>query len=411
MAMDAAALRWTVAQIGAREHYAIPAGFHAVGRLRRLYTDIWAGTGRGLLKRGPAAARALAARHHESLPSSLVTSYSLATLWRQYRNKYQGTIDSGYRFYEEFGAWFGGKVAGSLARQQWDARRDVFWAFNTGALECVRLLKDRGVLTIVDQIDPGRVEEDMVLEEMDRFPGWVAAAGRIPESYHQRLHDEWMEAGLVMVNSQWSKHALVKQGVPAEKIFVVPVIYEAHGLPPVRQRHARRLKVLWLGQVNLRKGIQYVAPAARALPGVDFEIAGPLAISDKAVAEFPPNVKFLGRITRDRTADLYRQADVFILPTVSDGFALTQLEAMAQAVPVITTPNCGDVVTDGIDGLIVPARDSEALASAISRLDGDRALLESMSAATAKKLPRFSAGVCIADIEAAAVRALRDSNS
>jgi glycosyltransferase involved in cell wall biosynthesis len=164
--------------------------------------------------------------------------------------------------------------------------------------------------------------------------------------------------------------------------------------------------VLWLGQVNLRKGIQYVAPAARLLPGVDFEIAGPLAISDKAVAEFPPNVRFLGRITRDRTVDLYRQADVFILPTVSDGFALTQLEAMAQGVPVVTTPNCGDVVTDGKDGLIVPARDSEALARAIALLDSDRSLLESMSAATARKLPQFSASVCIGQIEAAAAKAL-----
>jgi glycosyltransferase involved in cell wall biosynthesis len=77
------------------------------------------------------------------------------------------------------------------------------------------------------------------------------------------------------------------------------------------------------------------------------------------------------------------------LPTISDGFAITQLEAMAHGLPVITTPNCGQVVTDGVDGFIVPVRDSQALADAIARLDGDRPLLRTMSANTLLTVQKY----------------------
>ena len=108
-------------------------------------------------------------------------------------------------------------------------------------------------------------------------------------------------------------------------------------------------------------------------------MAGPLEISGAAAASAPANVRFVGRVTRDGTDTCYRQADLFVLPTVSDGFAITQVEAMARGLPVITTPNCGQVVTPGVDGLLVPAGDALALAEAIARLDADRPLLREMS--------------------------------
>jgi len=161
------------------------------------------------------------------------------------------------------------------------------------------------------------------------------------------------------------------------------VAYEAEKAHlPARRNLDGPLTVLWIGTVNLRKGIQYLIEAAKLLkdnPRIRIVVAGPLAISQMAVASAPPNVEFVGRITRDQTDDWYRKADVFVLPTISDGFAVTQVEAMAQAMPVIATPNCGTVVTHGVDGLIVPIRDPAALAEAILTLDRDRKLLHDMS--------------------------------
>ena len=123
-----------------------------------------------------------------------------------------------------------------------------------------------------------------------------------------------------------------------------------------------------------------------------------MEISRAAVDGAPANVSFVGRVTRDQADEWYRRADVFVLPTISDGFAITQVEAMARGLPVVTTPNCGQVVTHGIDGLLVPAGDGRALAEAIARLDADRELLGAMSGqalikARGFRLPRQAAQI------------------
>ena len=150
--------------------------------------------------------------------------------------------------------------------------------------------------------------------------------------------------------------------------------------------------MLFLGQVILRKGIQYLIEAARLLEkeAIQFDVVGSIGISDKAVASAPRNMTFHGPVSRDRTDEFYQSADLFVLPTLSDGFALTQLEAMAHGLPVIATPNCGDVVSDGLDGLIVPASDPNALAEAFQLILQEPAKLKIMKEAILAKIDQFS---------------------
>jgi glycosyltransferase involved in cell wall biosynthesis len=259
------------------------------------------------------------------------------------------------------------------------------------------MLKKLGVPVVVDQIDPARVEEQMVQEEVRRWPGWEEYPGRIPDMYFSRLAEEWNQADLVLVNSNWSRRALAQQGVEEKKIIVVPLCYEKGAHPPSERpptEDGKPLTVLWLGQMILRKGIPYFFEAAAKLlkANVQFVAAGRIGISEKGMQAAPANISFVGRATREQTAKYYSEADLFVLPTISDGFALTQLEAMAFGLPVIATPNCGDVVTHGVDGLIVPPRDSDALANAIASLESDRGRLRKMSAKAREtvKHPRFT---------------------
>ena len=174
-----------------------------------------------------------------------------------------------------------------------------------------------------------------------------------------------------------------------------PLAYEA-GLndndksPTPLKPDGEPLRVLFLGQVNLRKGIPYLLEAARLIKNIQVEIAGPIAIADQFVVKAPPNVRFHGAVTRDRVREFYREADVFVLPTISDGFALTQIEAMAHGLPVITTPHCGQVVTDGLDGFVIPARDSAALADRLRTLQDDPERLQAMREAAQLTVRRFS---------------------
>ena len=252
--------------------------------------------------------------------------------------------------------------------------------------------------TFVDQIDPGRVEKELVLDEMARWPGWATSAPVVYHPFTERIAAEWDLADGVVVNSAWSKAALVEQGVPAGKIAVVPLAYEPPpaarpaAASPAAARASGPLRVLWLGSVIVRKGIQYLIEAARLLDArtVEVTVVGGLGISEAARATAPAHVRFRGRLPRHEVTAAYRAADVFVLPTLSDGFAITQLEALAHGLPVVVTPNCARVVTHEHDGLVVPPRDAEALAAALARLHDDRALLAALAARAPATAGRYT---------------------
>ena len=375
---------WACSAIGARQHYALARALQRCSRLHTFYTDAWAGRSGRWLRFGPAPCRALAARFHGDLPPGKVVAFTTAAIRVGLTRLFRGPPRNIEELCAEFvrvGREFSGRVNRRLVSLKPAARPDGFVGYNTGCLETLQLLSDWGVPTAVQQIDPARTEEEIVRVEAEKWPGWQAIPGRIPDSYFDRLAAEWNVASRVIVNSDWSRRARLEQGVPEHKLLIVPLSYD----PPEgllrRPEKVRPTVVLWLGLVILRKGIQYLLQAARQLMAhrLRFIVAGPIGISQKALASAPPNVTFIGRVTRDRITDLYRQANLFVLPTLSDGFAITQLEAMAHGLPVVTTAHCGEVVTDGVDGRIVPAGDATSLAAAIAELDQNPNLLREMS--------------------------------
>jgi glycosyltransferase involved in cell wall biosynthesis len=258
-------------------------------------------------------------------------------------------------------------------------------------------------------MDTARVAYDLVREEAAKWPGWEPEPPAVPDAYFDRLVAEWEAAAGVVVNSEWTAAALVRQGVSRDKIYVVPLAYDAP-VPdsPTRIRPpGHPLLVLWLGNVVLQKGIQYLVEAARLLADrpIRFVVVGRVGISPQAVASAPPTVEFAGRVTRDRAAAMYRSADLFVFPTLSDGFGLTQLEAMAHGLPVIATPNCGTVVDHGNDGLVVPAADAAALAAAIAELADDRPRLDAMGRRAVQKARQFPLAAFARRLDAAAAAA------
>lgn len=419
-------MKWNCSQIGAREHYAIPRVLQRNGKLESLYTDFWATAGWRVLGK-LTGKRSLATRYHSELAGAPITGFNLRALKasrQRFANPYEGFLQVGEAFGRRVVAdlqsrdkrrgtrarksrWSSDERRASRAdekasdSQALDARRStldsglIFFGYDTGFLEPARWVKEHGGKTIVCQMDPSRYEVDLVKEEEGRWSGWAKRSVEVTEAYYRRREEEWAVADLVMLNSEWTRQALIRQGVPESKLVVVPLAYEA---PPVEGRGTRdessrrTLRVLFLGQVILRKGIQYLIEAAKLLKeeSIHFDIVGPIGISEEALKSAPPNMTFHGPVTRDRTREFYASADLFVLPTLSDGFALTQLEAMAHGLPVIATPNCGEVVTDGVDGLIVPAGDPMALAEALQLLIQDPEKLKAMSEETKGKVEQFS---------------------
>jgi glycosyltransferase involved in cell wall biosynthesis len=382
-------------QIGAREHYAVPRALARLDCLDTLLTDLWAPP---FLRGKPAwvaAGRRFGERYHPEIPDERVVTFSrsawrnaAARLWTRPRS-----TEDRVRDYLRVGVRFGQDTAQYLAQRiRSSGPPTLLFSYTTGALEALELFADWGTPTIVDQIDPARTEDEIVRLEEEQWAGWATPPGQIPDVYFDRLAAEWKRASIVVVNSEWSRTALVQQGVPPDKLRVLPLAYDAPETPGRPEAGLPVRTILWLGQVVLRKGIQYLIAAARLLSAkrLRFVVAGPIGISIEAVRSAPSNMCFIGPITRDRTIEIYRSADLFVFPTLSDGFGVTQLEAMAHGLPVIATRNCGEVVEDGVNGLVVPARDPDALAKAIEDVAFDDRRLASMSAAALETSSRFS---------------------
>jgi len=367
---------WVTAQLGHRQYFAIPRGLKNRNLLHRMITDIWFPS---WLKNVPNTHwkpfERFKGRNNELL-NPLVKNYNIEAFLARaiYYRKYKSA--QVYWAHLKYGEWFSKKIANYL--KTCEIPLHGFFCFNTTALDAIPQAKKLGAFTVVDQIDPGKEEWEMVQEEKKKFP-WGNQQVAVPKEYWERQWAEWDLADMILVNSNWSKKALLNRKVDEKKIAVVPIAYEN---PVVRKKiinERGRLQVLWFGTVNLRKGIQYLLPAAKQLSNVDFHIVGALEISREAVNNAPPNVRFYGQIPTVHADEFYGMADVFILPTLSDGFAISQLEAMSWGLPVITTPNCGEVVKNGENGFVIPIRDSESIAKTLLTIDKDRILLGSLS--------------------------------
>jgi glycosyltransferase involved in cell wall biosynthesis len=202
----------------------------------------------------------------------------------------------------------------------------------------------------------------------------------------------------IVVNSEWSRRALAAEGVPEEKLRTVPLVYEASaGAKEFRRVYprvfdeSRPLRVLFLGQVNVRKGLAELLPAMLAMTDlpVEFHFVGPMQIGVPAALLGSPRVRWHGPVSRSVAAEYYREADVFLFPTLSDGFGITQLEAQAWRLPVIASPYCGDVVRHLENGYVLPAVTPAEIEKAIRWMLANPEGLARMSAASGVET-RFS---------------------
>jgi glycosyltransferase involved in cell wall biosynthesis len=103
-------------------------------------------------------------------------------------------------------------------------------------------------------------------------------------------------------------------------------------------------------------------------------------------------LNFLGHLPKERMEEEFRCADIFVLPTLAEGSASVVYEALAFGVPAITTQSAGSVVTHGKEGLIVPERDSDAIATAIEKIVRNRGLRAAMAEAALATAANFDEG-------------------
>ncbi|MFM7229580.1 MAG: glycosyltransferase family 4 protein [Cyanobacteriota bacterium] len=364
--------RYAVLQPGARLHYAVPALLARAGALAALYTDLH-GHHRSLRaltalwppgRQPPALQRLLARRLPADLPRRLVREQVVATL--------------------------AGRGAQALlqraAREGFAGAGAVYTSFINDDLATVERARDQGLAVVHELIisaDAGRI----LLEERRRFPGVEppAETAEVIEAGIDRDRRKWALSDRVLVPSTYCLDSCRALGCEPSRLRLVPYGIPEHWFDlPVCPEPGR---VLSVGRVSLGKGHHYLAEACRLLSqrrvAHHCRIAGAWQVDVTAPLFSGPT--YLGPVPRSRMAAEVRRADVVVLPTLTDSFALAHLEAMACGVPVVTTHHCGALVRDGIEGFVVPVRDAAALAERLQQLIEDRALRQRLGAAARRR--------------------------
>ncbi len=383
-------MKWFCCQLGARERYAIPRALRRQDMLDGLITDTWVPPSCFLAK---IWGRRIADRFHGDLREARVIAFNSSLILFEMLARARALNE--WKTIIARNRWFQRKVAFFLRSQLSTLNyKPLLLSYSYAALEPFRFAKLRGWKTVLVQIDPGPEEERIVAEEAARVPALASEWQAAPVEYWACWRQECDLADRIIVNSEWSREGLIRSGVPSEKLSVIPLAYGASEVGdqkseirqvrsyPARFTQDRPMSVLFLGQVNLRKGVARLLQAARTLRDepVEFWIVGPVQIANAETAADNARVKWFGPVTWKETAEKYRAADVFILPTLSDGFAITQLEAQAYGLPVISSKCCGGVVENGRNGIILEEPSAECIAAAIRDCVADPNRLQNLAA-------------------------------
>ena len=389
---------WIVCQLGARENYAIPLALHRAGRLKAMFTDSWVQPGTIATILPAKFGRRLRQRYADGLADACVQHYTASAIGFEMAAGVSRKASTPWPRIMARNAWFQTKVLRSLGRYIGAGNEStVVFSYSYTARRIFQVAKEAGCTTVLGQIDPGPTEEaivaDVVQKHADLKPKW----SRAPQAYWRQWRDECELADRIIVNSGWAKAGLVRAGIDGAKIRIVPPAYDSDvdcskRSYPAEFSKARPLRVLFLGSVIVRKGVAELFDAMRVLAQmpIEFRIVG------RAGVEFPddirssPNVVFAGAVSRREVSQHYAAADIFVLPTHSDGFGLTLVEAMAHGLPVISSRRCGDVVEHGVNGLLLEEITGKSIAAAITRCLNEAMTLPAWSRAAISTAETFS---------------------
>jgi glycosyltransferase involved in cell wall biosynthesis len=262
---------------------------------------------------------------------------------------------------------------------------DLFHGWSGEALLSLRTAKELGIPSVLEiptwhrhkgNFVPFRTEAELRMEKAPVPQRWL---NRMLISRQQSL-EEYELADLLLVLSEKAEETFLAAGLPKGKLFRMARGVDVERFTPGPAPAVFR--ALFVGALIKRKGVHLLLEAWKklALPRAELWLAGhPHAELEPYLRAAPNSVKILG--FSGRVEELYRQCSVFVFPSECEGSAKATYEAAASGLAQITTRESGDVVVDGVNGILIPPNSDEALCEAILRLYRNRDLALKMGAA------------------------------
>jgi glycosyltransferase involved in cell wall biosynthesis len=281
--------------------------------------------------------------------------------------------------------------------RQHPERIDAVYCYEDIALETFRLARERSWKTFYDlPIAYWETSRRLLDEEARRWPEWepTLVGTRDSREKLERKTEELELADVVLCPSQF-----VLDSLPDDARLNKTCVVAEFGSPHVEvdtlaPRAHGPLQVLFAGSMTQRKGLADLFAAIKLLHRGDVELivmGAPIARLEFYRRQFS-SFRYETPRAHSEVLELMRRCDVFVLPSIVEGRALVQQEALACGLPLIVTPNAGgeDLIDEGRTGFLVPIRAPEILAEKIAWFADHRDALPEMRRAAQSKAREYT---------------------
>jgi glycosyltransferase involved in cell wall biosynthesis len=270
-------------------------------------------------------------------------------------------------------------------------RYDLFHSWSGDCLRSLQVAKQRRIPSIVEiptwhrdggKVNVNRPEIAESASNTSGFRNWKA--GLLLE--RKRFVEEYRLADLLLVLSETAANTFRARGFPEEKLFYLPRGVDVERFKPGQR--PGKFRAVFSGALIKRKGIHHVLEAWHRLnlPHAELWLVG--SVHDEAkpfLKQFwRDNIRVVGFVRDPET--YLNQSTVHVFPSQWEGSAKVTYEAAACALPQVTTREAGDVVRDGVEGIIVRPRDVDAIAAALEHLHRHPEIVEQMGNAARRRV-------------------------
>jgi glycosyltransferase involved in cell wall biosynthesis len=267
---------------------------------------------------------------------------------------------------------------------------DTYIAISGSGLHAGRKVKRQGSGYVMDRGSTQIRHADQSLGE--EYRRWNLHWNPVNPWLIENEEAEAEEAHLITVPSSFVRDTFIKQGTPAEKLRIVPYGVSLQEFHPVGEPEPGIFRLVFVGQLSIRKGAPYLLKAFREFqhPKKELVVVGAVAEEIRPLIQQlgTEHVRFVGAVPRSEVKRYLSTAHAMVLPSIEEGLALVQGQALACGCPVIATPNTGSetLFSHEKEGLIVKERDVKSLVEAFTRLSEDTDLRTSMRHAALERV-------------------------
>jgi len=264
--------------------------------------------------------------------------------------------------------WYHHCYINALNKYVKKSEADIFIGFAGVSLEALKIAKLKGMITILERGSSHRVYQQNILREEYELSNISTKMDfSLDEEVFQRELLEYELADYISIPSSFVKRTFLEQGFDESKLVVNPYgvnLQEFRQIP----KEDDVFRIIYAGGLTLRKGFHYLLQAFYELdlPNCELWHLGSVNAEIKQFLEKykHKNLILQGHQPQRELYKFYSQGSIFVMPSIEEGFAMVQFQAMACGLPLICTTNTGgeDLISkDGEEGFVIPIRDVEAI--------------------------------------------------